>query len=235
MVHYFASRRSDSANAPSDAVLTWPEGNYWLIKQLENGLTAQIRARTLAYGVKLLKDKVEVLAFDAAENTCHRIVADKVIMATPQFINKRLLRGANRPMNYNSFHYAPWMVANLTLTGSLAESHGEPLCWDNVIYGSDSLGYVNAMHQHVSTERPEKVITYYKPLTEDDALSARIKAYAKSYSEWKSEIVSDLGTAHRNINNDIQEMNVWLWGRDDQTFARIYLGTGKAGGNEKHR
>ena len=212
MVHYFASRRSHSANAPADAVLTWPEGNYWLIKQLENGLTGRIRPRTLAYSINVLKDKVEVLAFDAAENMSQRIIADKVIMATPQFINKRILRGVHRPINYDSFHYAPWMVANLTLSASLSESHGEQLCWDNVIYGNDSLGYVNAMHQQVGRERPDKVITYYKPLTDGDALSARMHAYATTYSDWKSQIVSELTLAHRDINDQIKEMDVWIWG-----------------------
>jgi hypothetical protein len=36
-MHYFASRRGKAANADTNAVLTWPEGNGWLTKKLAAG------------------------------------------------------------------------------------------------------------------------------------------------------------------------------------------------------
>ena len=212
MIHYFAARQSKAANAPSDAVLTWPEGNYWLVKQLKKDLDSQIRPNTLAYSINIRQNNVEILAFDAAENTSQIIRADKVILATPQFINKYLLKGTSRDLDYRNFQYAPWMVANMIVNSSFNERRGEQLCWDNVIYGSDSLGYVNAMHQQVSLQSSEKVITYYKPLTNGDAVASRMNAYGKSYSDWSSEIVADLSQAHSDIDAHIREMNVWIWG-----------------------
>ena len=212
MIHYFAARQSNAANAPSDAVLTWPEGNYWLVKQLKKDLGAQIRPDTIAYSVNIRQNNVEVLAFDAAENTSQMIRAEKVILASPQFINKYLLRGVNRQLDYKSFQYAPWMVANLVVNSPFNERRGEQLCWDNVIYGSDSLGYVNAMHQQVGLQPSEKVITYYKPLTNGDAVASRMDAYSRSWSDWHGEIVADLSRAHPGIDEQISEMNVWIWG-----------------------
>jgi hypothetical protein len=212
MVHYFASRRGKSANASSDAVLTWPEGNYWLVKALQKKVHTHIRAGMLAYSVSLVNDKIEVLTFDAGKNTSIRVIAEKLILATPQFINKHLLQGVDRSVAYQHFQYSPWMVANLTVDAPLNEGRGEQLCWDNVIYGSKSLGYVNAQHQQLGFHGNQKVITYYKPLAGPDSVASRMQAYSKQFSDWKSEIVTDLKTAHLHIENNIQEMNVWLWG-----------------------
>ena len=43
--------------------------------------------------------------------------------------------------------HAPWLVANLQLRAPLADRPGAPPSWDNVVYGSAGLGYVDAMHQ----------------------------------------------------------------------------------------
>lgn len=212
MLHYFASRRSDAANASDDAVLTWPEGNSWLIAQLCKNLTAHVRPGNLAYNVTIKGNKVEVDVFDAGANISEKIIADQVIMATPQFINSHLLKGAPRNLDHAKFQFAPWVVANITLDASLTEHRGEPLCWDNVIYGSDSLGYVNASHQQLGSQNNQKVITYYKPLIRGDAVTSRMNAYGKTHANWSSDVVRDLATAHRNIEQDIREMNIWIWG-----------------------
>lgn len=212
MMHYFASRRSDAANASADAVLTWPEGNSWLIAQICDNLTAHIRPGSLAYNVIIKGNKVEVDVFDSRTNISEKIIADQVIMATPQFINRHLLNSVQRDLDYGKFQYAPWVVANITLDAALTEHRGEPLCWDNVIYGSDSLGYVNASHQQLGFQNKEKVITYYKPLIHDDAVTSRMNAYARTHANWSSEIVRDLASAHRNIARQIRELNIWIWG-----------------------
>ena len=212
MVHYFASRKGKALNAASDSVLTWPEGNYWLIKQLRKNLQTNIQAQSLAYNVSLKGNGVEVLYFDAARNISRKIEADAVIMATPQFINQRLLAGMQRNLDYRMFEYAPWMVANITTNLPLNERRGEQLCWDNGSFGSDGLGYVNASHQQVNLYQPEKVITYYKPLLGSDPRAARQQAYSNTFDDWKAAILAELQKPHPGMEKNIQEMNVWLWG-----------------------
>src|SRR5450755_3791708 len=41
--------------------------------------------------------------------------------------------------------HAPWLVANLQLDAALDDRPGAPLSWDNVLYDSTGLGYVDAM------------------------------------------------------------------------------------------
>jgi hypothetical protein len=104
------------------------------------------------------------------------------------------------------------MVANITTNHPLTEKRGETLCWDNVIYGSSSLGYVNAAHQQLGFHGNNKVITYYKPLLGDSVLSSRKRAHQLVFDDWKTEILADLKKPHADIEKHIQEMNVWIWG-----------------------
>jgi phytoene dehydrogenase-like protein len=211
MIHYFASRTGVAANAPSDSVLTWPEGNYWLVKAMQRGLESNIKRDSLVFSVAKEDGKYVVAFLNAKDNTCHRIIAEKVIMATPQFVTERLLWSRQRNVELQRFTYAPWMVANIHTTHSLTERRGEPLCWDNVIYGSDGLGYIHAGHQNIGMPTKDKTITYYKPLT-GDATTARKAAFGKKFEDWSTIVLADLQKPHPEIRKEITEMNIWIWG-----------------------
>jgi len=223
MIHYFASRSADAGNAPSDAVLTWPEGNFWLTEQMRKAVENNIITDALVYRVQPGRDGVTCSYFDVAQNVSRQIQAKAVILATPQFINQRILTGVDRSIDYTQFTYAPWMVANVVLQGALNEKRGEPLCWDNVIYGSESLGYVHASHQEINLHRDKRVITYYAPLLADDVVSSRKYAYNSSYEDWQRSIFNDLQKPHPAFYEQVEEMNVWLWGHGMIRPTRNFL------------
>jgi len=211
-IHYFASRKGRAANASPDTVLTWPEGNGWLTRQLQQPVANAINCKSLVYNITLTAAGVSVLYHDVARNHSVRLDARAAILATPQFINQRLLPGVSRDLDYKAFHYAPWMVANLTTSASLDEKHGEVLCWDNVIYGSSTLGYVNAIQQNTALHSAERVITFYKPLLGTDTAAVRQQAYARGFDFWRDDILRELKGPHPLLNHTLQQMDVWLWG-----------------------
>lgn len=212
-IHYFACHKGVAANAPSDSILTWPEGNGWLVTQLKKVSETNTLSHVLVHSVKPHQRNVEIDYFDAQQNVSKRIKAEKVIIATPQFISQRILSPyIDRELNYQSFEYAPWMVANLTLTGNWDTKRGERLSWDNVIYGSSSLGYVNANHQQVEQHSDKKVITYYSPLIANQPAHERKLAYSKGYKDWYNHILKDLQIPHREIESQLQSLDVWIWG-----------------------
>jgi predicted NAD/FAD-binding protein len=212
-IHYFASHKVKGANAPSDSVLTWPEGNGWLVKQLEQSSNDKTLTNVLVQSVTIKADVVLVDYFDATSGVTKRVEAKKVIVATPQFINQRILSPSlERDIDYKSFIYAPWMVANLTVAGDLSERRGETLSWDNVIYGSKSLGYVDATHQRTEAIVSKKVLTYYLPLTGDDCGAERRLAHSRTYQDWNSLILQDLKKPHPGIEQHLEAIDVWIWG-----------------------
>jgi hypothetical protein len=207
-IHYFASRKGQAANVPHDSVLTWPEGNHWLVKQLTELVHEHIATKSLVYSVVAGKSGAEVKYFDAGTGTSVLINCSAVIMATPQFISQRLL-GNHRPVIWQ---YSPWVVANITLTNKLNERRGEELSWDNVIYGSNHLGYIHANHQLLSQSYSDKrVITYYRALSGPDA-EQRKQAYETKYEEWRELVLKDLEPAHPEIENSIEQLDVYVWG-----------------------
>jgi hypothetical protein len=210
-VHYFASRKGKAANAQDTSVLTWPQGNGFLADQLRKQATTPIRPTMLAYQISDETDYAVVRALDTTTDRTILIRAKKVIVATPQFITKQLLRTlAPDRVTTDSFRYAPWMVANLTVSG-LPQGRGMPLCWDNVLYSMPSVGYISANHQDLQNSS-QRVLTFYKPLTDEPPDAARQSAFGTSYKQWLTQILDELETAHAGVTAQVSQAEICVWG-----------------------
>lgn len=211
-LHYFASRKGKAANAGYDDVLTWPEGNGFLAGHLKKSIPpASICTNSVTYSISINQDnKAEVLYYNTTTQKSSRIIASRAIVATPQYVNTRILK-ADRKINYKSFNYTPWVVANLTLN-SVPDSRGYGLSWDNVFYNSESLGYVNASQQSLNAFDKRKVLTFYLPLTAKDPRTARMEAYKRSHAEWAELITKEMKDAHIDFMSCLQRIDIWIWG-----------------------
>lgn len=207
-IHYFAARKGKAANAPYDTVLTWPEGNHYLVQQLLKPVRKQVLTGAVTYAVKPAPDG-KVYVHYLLNNEPHTLIARRVIMATPQFINRHICADVVTAAGLPEATYGPWMVANITVARHFNQGHGLPLCWDNVLYGSDALGYVNATHQHLQQAGAQTVLTYYYPVTGNDA---RKRTMETSYEQWVELILTDLEKAHPDIRSLTSHIDVWLWG-----------------------
>lgn len=206
-IHYFASRKGQAANVPADSVLTWPEGNHWLVKKLAEHSRDRIVTGALVYNITE-GEKISVTYFDIAARQSVAVVCNSVIIATPQFITRRLL-GDHGP---SDFRYAPWVVANITLSHGLSERRGEELAWDNVMYGASHLGYIHANHQSLQQPSSDKrIITYYRALFGND-VEERKRAFETTYEQWVDLIIGDLSKAHPDIRGSIEELDIFVWG-----------------------
>ena len=213
-LHYFASRKGQAHNATGSDVLTWPEGNYFLIENLRRQASAPIQTQTLADDLRETATGVEALIYSVATRQSTRVRARQVLLATPMHIAAHLLAavpGHQLPPP-GALHHAPWLIANFTVDG-LPQGPGRPLSWDNVRYGSASLGYINATQQSVKQDDGSpKVITLYWPLTDEAPGPARRRAYQTPYAEWLPRVVAELETYHPGVTPYIQQADLWVWG-----------------------
>jgi glycine/D-amino acid oxidase-like deaminating enzyme len=199
-LHYFASR-----DVEESTVLTWPEGNGWIVKRLREKLAARIRTRSLVFRVG---DR-HVDYYDVAEQVSTRLRADRIILACPTFLARRLME---KSPNVERFEYAPWLVANLTLDEPPVERSGAPVAWDNVIYDSDSLGYVVATHQSLRTHNRETVWTFYHPLVGSSPREERARLLETPWQDWADFILDDLSRPHPEIRRLVNNIDIMRWG-----------------------
>ncbi len=211
-IHYFACRKGKGANAEASTVLTWPEGNGFLSGRLRAQVGDNMRSSQLVFKLTQTATGAEASVYDVGKKTSYTVAAKKVIVCSPQFVNKHLLRNIITPERLASlerFSYAPWVIANITIN-SLPVKRGMPLCWDNVIYGKPSVGYINANHQDVNNSL-KKVLTFYLPLSSEAPTLARTKARDTSYAQWLEQIVEELEYAHNGITECIEQADLWIW------------------------
>jgi hypothetical protein len=182
---YFAARNGQARNADRGAVLTWPEGLDALATRLEAGafrarpgLSLPLRLDATALSVRETRTGVDVLCAvpgPSGISTCV-VHARRAISAMPLFVAKHVVASL-RSEGYDPAQHAPpvapWLVANFVMNRFPEESEGAALAWDNVLYGSDGLGYVVSTHQEIRVAPSSTtVFTAYRALadrTPDDA------------------------------------------------------------------
>lgn len=204
--HYFAAR----GEGEQDQVLTWPEGNGWVVRKLAERLQGRLVPNALAFNVEQTSDGVRVDYLHTQSGAAVRVLCKQAIVCLPQFVARKVVASL-RGKGPDAFSYAPWMVANLTVEDPPA-GRGAPPSWDNVLYDSESLGYVSATHQALSRETKRSVWTYYLPLTAGDPAENRRKALAAPWSDWKDRVLKDLWKAHPDIAKHVRRLDVMLWG-----------------------
>ena len=208
-IHYFAGRKQNSSQQKNETVLTWPEGNARLADHLKKYATGKSLKNHLVYEVGLKDGKAIAKVFDNSQQVSFEIVADRIIMATPQFVNQYLIE--NRRDFTSDFHYTPWLLATLVVS-DLNDNRSFPLCWDNVIHGSKGLGYVFDQHQRVEQIQSKKVITYYYSFSSADLGKTRRELYKRPKEYWEQLVFSDLEKAHPEIQNVTESIDIHLLG-----------------------
>lgn len=212
-LHYFAARRPHLANGDEESILVWPEGNGFLVQGLAKSLQNNIQTECLVYDIRQAEDQFAICYFDAKQQCSVQLLADHVIIATPRFVAKHFCHpGLGIDFSkIDTLQYAPWLVANITLSAAPARQ-GADLAWDNVSYYSTSLGYIHAQHQSLQAQRGQMVITYYLPLDEVPAKQARQIALHRQAQEWQQIISNDLENMHPGIASNIEEIQYRILG-----------------------
>jgi hypothetical protein len=220
-LHYFASRHGfrapGDANEDRDGLLTWPEGNAWLAARLAAPLADRLHGGMIAMRVSENRHDVDVDLLDLRRQRIERWTAPQVVLALPLFIAARLL--AARPTALDAIAermpHAPWLVANVHLDAPLEDSPGAPPSWDNVIYGSAGLGYVDAMHQSTRAAPGPTVLTSYWALGGDDAAqlaAARRRLLSQSWSRWAGTVVDELARPHPDLVAKAERVDLMRYG-----------------------
>jgi predicted NAD/FAD-dependent oxidoreductase len=215
-VHYFASRHGFHApgagEGEREAVFTWAEGNAWLAQRLAAPLAGagRLHSGRTVLRVTEAKHQVELLAWDEAGARLEAWNAPQLVLAVPLFVAARVLESPPQALRDAAalLQYAPWLVANLQLAEPLLARPGAPASWDNVIYGSTGLGYVDAMHQSLRAVPGATVLTAYQALPR----SERAALLTSEPAPWAERVLGDLQAAHPDLRRRVRSMHLMRWG-----------------------
>ncbi|MDX2105956.1 MAG: FAD-dependent oxidoreductase [Candidatus Melainabacteria bacterium] len=213
-LHYFAGRRGKAANGEHNTVVTWPEGNGFLVEKLREKLKDHLKTGEMVTQISNEEGGLKISTQAGDSKKAYQ--CEYAIFASPRFLADYLVKDYPKNLpgsssNKNSLSYSPWIVANITLS-RIPPSRGVQPAWDNVSYYSESLGYVNATHQNISTRSSKTVITYYLPLSSFEPKAGRMKLYTDDQKKWLKHIIADLDKMHPDIQTYIKEVELWPWG-----------------------
>jgi monoamine oxidase len=219
-IHYFASRHGFHApgdeEAERDAVLTWPEGNGWLARRLAAPLGDRLKTGQAVLRIAETRSGVEVEAFDVAARARVRWQAERCIVALPVFIAARVVENPPAPLREAAarLRYAPWLVANVHVRAPLADRPGAAPSWDNVVYGTRGLGYVDARHQALDPTPGATVLSWYRPLGPSayDGPEGRRLLLDRPWSGWRDELLGELSVPHPDLAGLASRIEITRYG-----------------------
>ncbi|MCX6117709.1 MAG: NAD(P)/FAD-dependent oxidoreductase [Proteobacteria bacterium] len=231
-IHYFAARSGIGSNTESHSVLTWPEGNGWLVQQFEKILTGKIERSKLAIHINTKSHQLfaDILSFK--DGSVERVYATDIIYAGHRLSAANVIDQykESRPAFLQNMEYAPWLVANVSIEG-LSEDEREDQAWDNVNYYQESLGYIVADHQNITTRHhANTVLTYFKTLDSFDPKTSRLEAGLKSHQDWSEMIRQDLAKTQPRIAEKITNIDCKVWGH-----GMIYPKVGYIWGKDRNK
>jgi glycine/D-amino acid oxidase-like deaminating enzyme len=206
-LHYFAARDFDD-----EGPFTWPEGNGWILRALRRRAAARIETESPVYRARRQGQKWELLTPRT------KYLASAVIWAAPSFLAQYIVEG-QQPMV--GLSYSPWIVANLSLDRWPHQAPGPEYAWDNVIYGSPSLGYVVATHQNLAMHREKTVWTWYYALAEMAPAAGRKLLLEKPWEYWRDRALADLSRPHPDIADCVSRIDVF---RNGHAMVRPTVG-----------
>jgi protoporphyrinogen oxidase len=228
-IHYFACRDGLAQDADPQAVLTWPEGNGFLVRKLEEWLLSRLSTASRANAIqvsaactRLITEPGRALldVYLAAEKRSIRVEAKRLIWAAPAFVLAQVWD--NAPPSFKEttrVETSPWLTATLTLKEPPPEREGvgAGLAWDNVLYQGAGLGYVVANHQTLRVTAPfakphgQTLITYYWPLTAQPPREARRALAETPWQQFARTIINELEVPHPGIAKLVERIDLWRW------------------------
>ncbi len=209
---YFCSRVRKSGEE-SQSFITFPEGNGRFVNYLHDKVKDKTKLKTIALEIIPHENGVDVVCLNTETNELKGFHCEKAVFAAPIFTAKYLIPDfrQNTPEFVKEFEHNAWFVANLFLKDRPKARFAKdfPLAWDNVLYESPSLGYVNATHQK-GIDYGATVLTYYYPMCGEE--NARSKLFGLNWRDLADIVLTDLSRAHADIYELTEKIDIMRWG-----------------------
>ncbi len=207
---YFCSRVRKSG-AESQPFITFPEGNGRFVHHLAESSKNKILRSHMVVSVIPRPKGVDVICL--AGNELFGFHCEKVIYASPIFTAPFVINSFNTdaPFAANDFRHNAWFVANIFLKDRPKPRFARdfPVAWDNVLYESPSLGYVNATHQKGIDHGPA-VWTYYYPMCHEE--DPRTELFNYEWRDLADVCLTDIARAHPDIYDLTDRIDIMRWG-----------------------
>lgn len=202
LLHYFAAR----GNAHN---LVWPEGNGFIAEYLRERTQDFLQPATALRLIRQEKGKYLLYFSNFASGATELVAAEKIIFAAPKFILPWVYPelAENKRRAVQELVYSPWLTVNL-----LVEHFGENLpAWDNVIYGSKSLGYVVAEHQRAGKLPHARTLTFFHAFDDDDTLTIRRRLLRMQEHEATELALAEIARAHPRVADFVLSAGIYRW------------------------
>ena len=210
---YFASRRGRASNIDNTNVITWPEGNAWIVNQLRTRLQKHIFTNQAVLKVETNEQGVVCHTFEGTRGKSRAWHSKAAILAVPGRVYQKLVPNSEvLSFFFSNQQSTPWMIANLEVDQKALEQDCPfGLAWDSVHYQATSLGYVVESHQRQSARSALTLATLYFPFSAENPSETRQWWNNLDRAQQTDFVVAEMERFHPGISDHIKSIDTWFW------------------------
>lgn len=197
--------------------ITWPEGNAFLVRGLARSVgPGRLVTSAWVVDVRNAGDEVHVRWWDPATRSLEAARARTCVFAAPKLGLDRVLpewADGNR-VAWSTLDYTPWLVANVQLD-EIPRHVAPALAWDNLLYRSWSLGFINPAHLTRPPGPDPKemsLLTFYASFSGEMRTPMRRDLLELGWDPWARLIVDELEGVFPTARDHVERIDLWRWG-----------------------
>ncbi|HMO18654.1 MAG TPA: NAD(P)-binding protein [Oligoflexia bacterium] len=216
MLHYFCARDSFlMKGAENRTLLTWPEGNSFLVESLLKAVKNErfpIKTNSLVTGIRRDENFFIAQYLSLKDKKRKMIRSKNIISALPEFVFRRLLSNelGEKFFLRPQLEYVPWLIVNLSIPKLPFNYQNIP--WDSVSIHTPDLGFVRSDHQSFSPGLVPTVLTFYYPLAEEDPKVARSWLLENDPLVFTELACRRLDAMYPGLSDFVTKSDIWYWG-----------------------
>lgn len=178
------------------------------------GLIPSDKIKYGVYAAKMQNEDnlVKIVYYDRKQKKFHTVTTKHAVFAVPKCQVYHVipdLKKAGRT-EFANLSYSSWITAAIHLK-KLPDYGNSPIRWENTIYNSWTLGYINNQHLTDSSTDEPHILTMYACLAYNTK-AERYELLHYDWEYWAKIILHELEKAHPHIEKDIKKIDIWKWG-----------------------
>ncbi len=225
-LHFFREIPALSELHRSDRTVTFPQGLNFFAERISNKIPKESKLmQHYAVNIENADNKALTTVFDTQSGKFQQITSKYVVFALPKQQIYHLipsLKTAGRA-EFENLEYTSWMTVNIHLK-RLPTYENSVIAWDNTVYDSWFLGYLNN-HHHEQPPRNENVphvLTLYACFPENPKEKRKV-LLDSTWEYWAKSVLHELEIAHPEIEQLIDRMDIWRYGHAMRQVKTDYI------------
>lgn len=194
-------------------LITWEKGLGYMSEKMAKLIPKKNKITSnYVVNIEQKKELVFTTIYDYKNKKYRCLKSKDVVFAIPKFQVYNIipqLKKAGRN-EFEGMKYSAWMIGIIHVK-HLPDFKGGKIAWENTIFDSWTMGFVNNHHQINRSSDKKHILSFYACFPYSPK-KERYELLSYGWQHWAKVILNELEKAFPDIEKSIEKIDIWKWG-----------------------